>query len=521
MMTDLERAYRALKNKARPYTDLWRYYDGLHPMVYSTRRLEEIFEKKYVNFSENWCAVVINSVIDRAVLEAITITGDEDATAKLKEIMSANVLLLSADSVHKASQVCGEAFIVAGTDIEGNVEAFYNDPRAVAVFYDESNPLKMRYAAKWWYSDDVTYIVLYYPDHFEYYQKSGKKNNASAKGFQAYLPDSPGEAVASDDDWPENEWGVIPVFHFPQDQRKIISSLSDVIGPQNAANKLFSDEMVAAEFGAFPQRWIIGNFDTTTFKNSPDEIWGLPGGDGQGQATSTGAFSAANLQNYGDAREQIAQNIARIKQLPLHYFSAAGGAPSGEALIAMEAPLNKQVGRFIANMAVTWQKLGQFLLALGGTEVALAEVKPEFHGVMTVQPKTAADVRLINVNAGIPLNTVLKREGWTQDEIDAMEQDRIDEQAAQATLATAFLAAAEGNAGQTGAAVGVPAASTGLNGAQAQSVLETLDGVVTGRIPQTVAVELLVKIGLDRATAELMARETQAKADLAAVEAVQ
>ena len=42
---------------------------------------------------------------------------------------------------------------------------------------------------------------------------------------------------------------------------------------QNAINKLVTDLMVAAEYGAFMQRWIISNADTSSLKNAPNEIW--------------------------------------------------------------------------------------------------------------------------------------------------------------------------------------------------------------------------------------------------------
>ena len=43
-MTDLERAYAALSAKQSIYSRYWNYYDGIQPVVYTAKRLEEIFE---------------------------------------------------------------------------------------------------------------------------------------------------------------------------------------------------------------------------------------------------------------------------------------------------------------------------------------------------------------------------------------------------------------------------------------------------------------------------------------------
>jgi hypothetical protein len=41
--TDLQRAFEALTGKQATYDNLFKYYDGDHPLVYSAKRLREIF----------------------------------------------------------------------------------------------------------------------------------------------------------------------------------------------------------------------------------------------------------------------------------------------------------------------------------------------------------------------------------------------------------------------------------------------------------------------------------------------
>jgi hypothetical protein len=174
-------------------------------------------------------------------------------------------------------------------------------------------------------------------------------------------------------------------------------------------------------------------------KNAPNELWFLPAGDGVGQQTNVGQFSAADLTNYGKQIEDRAKAIGIISRTPRHYFYGQGGDPSGEALIAMESPLNKKVERHIERFTATWQQVAVFMLALQGMQVDPISITPIFDVVQTVQPMTETQIREGNVRAGIPLTTTLRREGWTDAELEQIAEDRAAEQLAQADLARAYL----------------------------------------------------------------------------------
>lgn len=99
-----------------------------------------------------------------------------------------------------------------------------------------------------------------------------------------------------------------------------------------------------------------------------------------------------------------------------------------ETVAAMEAPLLAKVRDRIDRFATTWKKAVRFaLLVAGGRVVAEKDIVPVFREVATVQPKTEAEVRLVNVQAGIPLVTQLRREGWTGVELRQMERDKEEE----------------------------------------------------------------------------------------------
>ncbi len=418
MATDLERAYSALAAKQASYNLLWRYYDGDHPLVYSAERLRDIFDRLDARFQQNWCAVVVDATADRINLARWQVAGNEEATDALNGLFQATELNLDSDDAHLAALVCGEAFVIVWPDEAGNVEAYYNDPRLCHIQYEADNPRRAAWAAKWWTDDDGYYrLTLYYRDRLEYYHSTQKAQDVT--GANAFEPDDPPSAT--------NAYDIIPVFHLRRERRKVQSELTNAIAPQDAVNKLLSDMMVAAEFGAFRQRWVISNADDIeVLKNAPNEIWTIPAGDGAGQAAQVGEFGQTDLGVYLNAIDKLAAAISIITRTPKHYLYQQGGDPSGEALIAMEAPLVKKCGRYIERFTATWRRIGAFMLQLQGTTVDPNDVEAIFDKPETVQPRTRSEMRQMDVAAGIPLKTVLRAEGWTEGELQQMDKDAAE-----------------------------------------------------------------------------------------------
>lgn len=430
-MSDLKRAFEALKNKNLPYTQLWEYYEGIQPLRYSTARLQEAFRNINARFNQNWCAVVVDAVLDRLNFKGWDAANEAD-NQTLDAIFSRQRLSLDAYDAHQAALVCHEAYIIAWKDGDEAAQAWYNDPRLCHMFYRADNPKAKDFAAKWWRDEAAGgyRMNLYYPDRIEHYFAKGKSLPGT---YSAFKPDPENERE-------DNPTGEIPVFHLRVNRRGT-GELQNVISTQDAVNKLTADMMVAAEYGAFRQRWIISNSDTDSLKNAPNEIWSIPAGDGQGQQTSVGQFDATDLDNYLKAIDKLAAAIAIITRTPKHYLFEAGANLSGEALLAMEAPLVKKTEQRQEAFTPTWQELGAFLLKLEtGRVVHPEDISVVWEPAPSIQPLTEAMTRKTAVEAGVPLETQLRWEGKDKGEIEAMRTERAAEQAEQAkTLATALL----------------------------------------------------------------------------------
>ena len=429
MTTDLEKAFIALKNKNQLYTTLFEYADGNQPLVYSTNRLKEAFNNINARFSQNWMSVVIDSALDRLTYNGWA-TKTKAITDKLQLTFEDYEITQDAYDIHRSASITRESFAIAWKNEDGEIEFNYNDPRLCHMFYKADNPKKEDFACKWYRDGNLYRMILYYADRLEYYVTNPNKNyvNGVPASPKSFMPDG-------DNPVADNPYNQIPVFHF-YISRNSKGDLYNIVTLQDAVNKLFSDMMVAGEFAALKQRYVITDADTAALKNAPNEIWTLPEG------SSAGQFDATPLNNYLDPIDKIANSIAIISRTPKHYFYSAGAGISGEALLAMEAPLTKKVDQRKASFSSTWKRVAQFLLKLDGIDYPLSDIETVWEPSYSVQPKTEAETVKTWTDSGVPLNSALAWSGKTDEEIASMEKDKQAEREANASAARIWLDAA-------------------------------------------------------------------------------
>jgi hypothetical protein len=411
--TDVQIAVEALTTKTVLYDQWWAYYNGAQKLVYSSRRLSEIFAGLDARFTQNWCAVVVDSVLDRMELRTPTVVDNESESDVLADAWDAAGLTDDEYSVHEDLCITGEAFVIV-QESDAGFEAFYNDARLVHVEYEPDNPRRKRFAAKWWIdAERHARLTLYYPDRFEYYHTQQEYTDGATLSDKSFTLEEVSRNVRS----------MIPVFHFRSTPRGARSQMANVVELQDAINKLLADMMVAAEYGAFKQRYIISQSGitkpdgTSRLQNRPNEIWDIPAGESGMQETSVGEFSPTDLDNYLKSISDLAAAIGIISRTPRHYFYAQGGDPSGEALIAMEAPLTRKVTRLQKTIVPIWKDIALYLL---GSE---EDIDAAYEEVETVQPLTQAQIYKALREAGLPLPTVLKLDGWTEADLDEVQDD--------------------------------------------------------------------------------------------------
>jgi hypothetical protein len=137
--------------------------------------------------------------------------------------------------------------------------------------------------------------------------------------------------------------------------------------------------------------------------------------------------------------DKLANYMAIITRTPKHYLLQFGSNISGEALMTMEAPLTKKVETRQRVFGAVWQEVAAFLLKMEGMEVKPADITVLWKRPETVQVYTESQARQLAVNTGIPLITVLRREGWSDVEIERMQKDQVLQDKARKTMAQAVL----------------------------------------------------------------------------------
>ncbi len=408
---DWKIAFDALLSKRERVATLWDYYWGNQPLRYSSERLKRLFSTLNVRFVQNWCGVIIDSASDRLNLTGFFVADSEENTNLLNDEYQRMELNLDSHDVHLAALVTGESFVFVWPEEDGELSAYYHDPRLCHIEYDQEKPREKRFAAKVWEEDEYYKLVLYYTDRIEWYTSNEKVDSVSSQTEFTF------EKVD------RNPFGVIPIFHFRRSRIRTQGELDSIITMQDAINKLLADMMVAAEFGAFPQRYIISQATDTELESSPGHVWTIPSGDGKGQQTSVGQLESAYLDNYLKAIDSISQSISVITRTPRHYFWGHTGQISGEALMAMESPLNKKVGVYIQRFGAVWQQVAKFVLQIHGIEAKETGIYLQWSEPETVQPRTMAEIRDLSARTGLPMITILRREGWLEPEMEEMIDD--------------------------------------------------------------------------------------------------
>lgn len=407
---DLKLAWKQVAAKQASQKRCFDYYDGHQPLTYSTQRLREIFKAFQMQFSANWCAIVIDAVLDR--LDLLGMVDDEAAAEKFKPWWDSVDVGTEVRLIHEYALVTGEAFATIWPDeVTALPEIYANDPRACHMQYDGENPRTPLWAAKFWTANDGKYrATLYYPDRLEYWHNNKPRKSVSSEA--AFTLESEGD----------NPYDQLPVFHWRIHARRTKSDLDPVRPLQDAINKLLADMMVAAEYGAFKQRYIISGAETQgQIKNAPNEIWDLPEG------SSVGEFSATELVNYLGAIENLVAEIGSITRTPRHFFLATGGTQaSGEALLAQEAPLVAKVEDRQQAFTPTWRAAFQFVAELMGADSNI--IVPQWGPAEVIPPLTRATILQTNRNAGLPLPAALRAVGYDQQEIQTIVDEQADEE---------------------------------------------------------------------------------------------
>jgi hypothetical protein len=456
---DLATALKEMRQCRHGYDKAEDYYCADVPEIFASARMRRAMRRSGINYQLNLARIVVESVVDRLEVSAITSDDESGPNDLIQQVMEANKFKLQGTNTLRKACEFGDAYVIVWPKENAtapyrpeDIAIWYQDPRTVRVFYSDDNPLEVEFAAKKWEENSRTRIDLYYADRIESYVSKKNTKGKQAADFEPTTGTNRDDSDADeDDDNPahitKHDFGQVPVFHFKTTadqygtpEHKDFFPVTDII------HKLAISHMAGVDYQSFPQRYALMDADSDTseaarldeglysfemqqggttedygtegrsqFKADPGSVWMAPGIKGFGQ------FDAADPANFTDPMEFYVRMGATITNTPLHYFDPTGDAPSGESLRTAEAPFIKKVENRKLSFGDTWREVFQFVLQLLGNDKAKV--------VVHWKPSSSSDdeyswqVAQLQQASGVPVEQTLLERGYTAVQVAEWEEN--------------------------------------------------------------------------------------------------
>jgi hypothetical protein len=291
-----------------------------------------------------WPMLVVDSVEERLDVEGFREPGSDTNDDDLWRVWQENDCDEGSQLAHVDALVMRRSYAAVGTNEDDPETPLITYESPLEVYADvDPRTRKVRAALRRWcdyQSSQVRsmeqYATLYRPDHTVYYDMTN------------------GWKVLDRDD---HQLGAVPLVPMVNRSRLADwtgrSDLTPILPLAQAANKLATDMMVAAEFVALPLRGLFGvgpddledieGNKLTALQAMLGRLLTLPDPEGGAKQFE---FTSANLANFHDSINQLAHLVASISGLPPHYLGlATDNPPSADAIRSAEIRLIKRAER--------------------------------------------------------------------------------------------------------------------------------------------------------------------------------
>lgn len=451
----------------RAYYQLHRdYYEGAHRLAFATTRFRQTFGPLFEKLRDNLCPPVVDSLVDRVQITGWASAGNDATGQAATDLWDIN-RQGRAGQVHLEAVRCGDGFELVWPGRDGTARFWPQDPRCVAVEYDDDDdPERIARAGKLWKRPDKRHRLNTYtrpaapssaattPGLIERWVTVAKTDDvlglADPAKWKPWEEDTDGPEVA-------HEWGV-PMFHFPNGAavgNYGRSELRDVVPLQDVLNKTVADMLVAGEFVALPQRIFIGvekEVDPLTGEERRIELGAdrvVRIGNEKAQAVE---WTQADLSKFVALSDSFRVEICRVSGTPLADMQLQGSVANlaAETLNRLDARQVKKCRDRIGE----WTPVHQAAMALGlrmGNAEGIDPAKLEVQWAEPEQEPEEAKLKRaqMKLDLGYPLAQVLRELGKSDDEIQSILDERTAEQG---QMADAMLASFDRGNTSVGAA---------------------------------------------------------------------
>ncbi len=340
-------------------------------------------------------------------------------------------------------------------------QAMDGDGEGVEIVYEDNSPSHPLYAIKVWTIQrpavgnaqigKVQRRNVYYPDRVEKYINESADGTFSGAQWKPYMEDGDTVLEAIEDTfgnvyqaavawWTDTgEAGGaplgIPVFHLRNNARGGAygrSSIADVVpGLQNAINLSAVSLLAAAQLAGFKVPVITGVNEAIgkTLKLFPGMIIGLE--DPEAAATQ---LAESDLRQLIEVVNAYIINAATITSTPLSFFNITGQVAAEGTLKQQESGLVTKVKRNQVSFGNTIEDAVRMMLklevvygeslTLSTADVENLDINCEWESAETRNAREELELAIMrHKDLGTPRTRAWSEAGYTQDEIDQMEQE--------------------------------------------------------------------------------------------------
>jgi len=465
---DLEQSRAILRSEAQalaedlPTFNLYRdYYDGDQLLSYGTDRFKEEFGSSFDGLVSNWCAPVVDAVLDKLEVIGVKIPGAEAMSDAIWNILRRNDLDEQQDELHEGVLVESRAYAIIWPDPKLGVRFDWQPAQNVRIKYaDDDDRIPVWAMKRWITSSGVSRINLYFADRIEKWHGVDEPSNRDRFFTPQALPNSGIEPfIVPGEPWPlPNPLGEVPVVEF---SNRVGSEIKGVIPLQDGVNYLLTSGFGAAEFNAMKQKVMMTNVDEPKggWSNNPGRVWHLPSAldpDGKPINSTIGEFSATDLAPYRSYIEMILQQIALTTKTPVRLFfqsdrGGRGDAPSGDALRVDDQPLIDKVQSKQKRLGNSWYRVMGLAakIVTGDSELVLPPGEMIWQDIQADYRTALLDEAIKMQTLKIPYEFIITKLGLNPDEIALLEDLGPEEAEAETVeVAAAETGATEGSSAE-------------------------------------------------------------------------
>ncbi|MGB3327337.1 MAG: phage portal protein [Thermomicrobiales bacterium] len=437
------------------YFGFYKYIEGDQPLAFATEKFKSAFGRSFDAFRANRLVGVVGAITDR--LSIVGWGGDDDGeeAQDAKDLWDENDMQERELQVYDEAATAGDAYaIVEKHPDTGEVHIWPQTAVQCRVHYSQDRPGEVEYGVRQWVeSDRYARLNIYFGDRIEKYRSNSampdgtdlrdwarETNAASLAGrFLPYQPEG-------DSAWPvmlPGDGTTVPVFHFAANgtvNSYGISELENLIPVQDAFNKTLMDLLVAMEFAAFPQRYLL-NADTAgsreaikRYQAGVERLINIKAAiDDSGVTLPVGAgeFSAADVQQYIDPIELFDRLISRLSKVPEHYLRGDEGSDqmSGRSRRLKEAPFVAKLEKYQKKFGPVWLRLMIYALSLEGKQADRKSLRVIWRPAAPMAKEDLLDVAMVEKTLGLSLRTILRETmGLDKEQIDTYLEEITEEQ---------------------------------------------------------------------------------------------